>query len=132
VNIQYTSPYAQRVLLVLLFGLSVTGLTSLGSWFLQTGWESPPFYLVYLPYGIGIPYLLLGAPTVLVSAPASSVRLYSGGAIVLALGMAGAWSAAALLDPYATDGTTQMGLLIGWMGGGTTYEVLLLYLVARS
>lgn len=107
-------------------------LASLGPWIVGSGPEGPPVALFYLPFGLGIPYLLLGAPMALFGASKTHVETYSWGAVVLALSLAGMWCAYVILDPHVAHAYTQKGLLFGWMAGGTAYEVLLLLLVVRS
>lgn len=46
--------------------------------------------------------------------------------------MASAWCVAAVVDPYASHDSTQVGLLCGWIAGGTAYQVLLLLIVANA
>jgi hypothetical protein len=89
-------------------------------------------YLLYLPFCLGIPYVLLGAPVALISAPIARLRTYSWGAVALALVLSGTWCLFAIIDPLASQAVTQTVLLYGWMVGGTVYQVLLLLLVANA
>lgn len=129
--IQNTS-YSRRVLFAITIGASLATLVSLGSWIGQTGPGTPPVYLLHLPVSLGIPYLLLGAPLALISAPDAYRRIYSWGAVLLALGLSATWCIFAWIDPSGSRSFTQTVLLFGWMIGGTAYEVLLIFLVARS
>jgi hypothetical protein len=124
--------YARRILSALTIGIGFATLASLSTWILQAGPETPPVYLLHLPFSLGIPYLLLGAPVAMISAPDVYLRIYSWGAVILALALSATWCAFAWIDPSAGQEFTQTVLLFGWMAGGTAYEVLLILLVASS
>lgn len=128
----HDTPYVQRVFNVLLVGGLLATVASCGSWALHPSLDSPPLYLIHLPHCLLLPLALLGLPLKYLSAPAPYKRIYSWGAAALGVSLAGGWSIAALFDPMAVRDLTQWGLLFGWMAGGTTYEVLLLWLLARS
>jgi hypothetical protein len=125
------TPYSRRVFTVLFVGGLLASAASYGSWVLQPDPEATPLYLLHLPHCLLLPLALLGLPIRYFSVSASSERVYSRGAAALGASLAGAWSVAALVDPMAVSDLTQWGLIIGWMAGGTTYEVLLLWLLAR-
>lgn len=125
-------PASRRVFIALAIGISLALPVSTGSWLGLTGPEAPPVYLLYLPFCLGIPYVLLGAPVALISAPIARLRTYSWGAVALALVLSGTWCLFAVIDPLASQAVTQTVLLYGWMVGGTVYQVLLLLLVANA
>ena len=122
----------RRVLTALAVGAGLAILVSAGSWIGLTGRDALPVYLIYLPFSLGIPYILLGAPVALISAHSTHMRVYSWGAVALALALSATWCLFAVMDPMASQSFTQTVLLFGWMAGGTIYEVLLLLLVASS
>lgn len=130
--VTHDTPYVKRVFNVLVVGGLLATVASCGSWMLQPGPDATPLYLIHLPHCLLLPLVLLGLPVKYLSPPASYERIYSWGATALGVSLAGAWSTAALIDPTAARATTQWGLLVGWVAGGATYEVLLLWLLARS
>ena len=125
-------PYARRVFLAIVVGMGFSLLASLGPWIIGPESDGPPMSLFCLPFGLGIPYLLLGAPMALFGPSKTHMKTYSWGAVVLALSLAATWCVYVILDPHMAHAYTQKGLLFGWMAGGTAYEVLLLLLVVRS
>lgn len=130
--LQSTTTASRRLLLTIAIGTGLAGLFSFASWFSQPGPTASPVYLLHLPLGLGVPYVLLGAPLSLISASPFYRRIYSWGAVVLVLVLSVTWCTFAVLDPLASQPFTQTVLLYGWMAGGTTYEVLLILLVASS
>lgn len=130
--ITHDTPYVRRVFPILLAGGLLATLASCGSWALQPDPDATPLYLLHLPHCLLLPLALLGLPAKYLSAPARHTRTYSRGATILGVSLAGAWSMAALVDPMAASDLIQWGLLVGWVACGTTYEGLLLWLLARS